>query len=74
MESLETPEATPTGVGNGLSTGMWHVDSHDDHARHGHQASLEDALDFVNTYEFDKGDGHDHLTDIPTAVEWLQKH
>ena len=74
MEPSATSETTPSGVANGMGAGIWHVDSHDDHARHGHQASLEDALDFVNTYEFDKGDGHEHLTDIPTAVDWLQKH
>ncbi len=42
--------------------------------RHGHQASLGDALDFVNTLEFDKGESDEHLTDVPTAVRWLQEH
>ena len=42
--------------------------------RHGHQASLGDALDFVNTLEFDKGESEEHLTDVPTAVLWLQQH
>lgn len=42
--------------------------------RHGHQASLGDALDFVNTLEYDKGESEEHLTDVPTAVAWLQEH
>jgi len=42
--------------------------------RHGHQASLGDALDFVNTLEYDKGESEEHLTDVPTAVLWLQEH
>lgn len=61
------------------------VDEHDAHAeqaeyehshgegRHGHQASLGDALDFVNTLSYDKV-AMEGLTDIPTAVHWLQKH
>lgn len=43
-------------------------------ARHGHQASLEDALDFVNTLHYDKGVADDHLPDVATAVPWLQRH
>src|SRR6187551_446850 len=42
--------------------------------RHGHQASLGDALDFVNTLEYDKGLPDDYLKDVPTAVHWLQDH
>jgi predicted RNA-binding Zn ribbon-like protein len=48
-------------------------DSHA-HGRHGHQASLGDGLDFVNTLQFDKGLPSDQLTDAPTAVRWLQDH
>ncbi len=46
----------------------------DDQGRHGHQASLADGLDFVNTLSFDKGQEHDGLRDAPTAVSWLQDH
>ena len=46
----------------------------EDHARHGHQASLDDGLDFVNTLAFDKGFAQERLTDAPTAISWLQKH
>src|SRR6187551_1747148 len=42
--------------------------------RHGHQASLGDALDFINTLEYDKGEAYEHLTDVPTTVQWLQRH
>ena len=47
--------------------------SHGD-GRHGHQASLGDALDFVNTLEYDKGVALEGLPDVPTAVHWLQNH
>ena len=43
-------------------------------ARHGHQASLADGLDFVNTLSYDKGLPYDRLTDAPAAVNWLQRH
>jgi predicted RNA-binding Zn ribbon-like protein len=42
--------------------------------RHGHQASLGDALDFINTLWQDKGESLDGLTDVPTTVHWLQQH
>jgi predicted RNA-binding Zn ribbon-like protein len=42
--------------------------------RHGHQASLGDALDFINTLEYDKGEPYEHLTDVATTVQWLQRH
>ncbi len=42
--------------------------------RHGHQASLEDALDFVNTLSYDKAMANEHLVDVTTAVPWLQRH
>jgi predicted RNA-binding Zn ribbon-like protein len=53
-----------------------HGDAEHSHGqgRHGHQASLGDALDFVNTLEYDKGLPDEHLTDVPTAVHWLQGH
>jgi predicted RNA-binding Zn ribbon-like protein len=53
-----------------------HSESHHTHgdARHGHQASLDDALDFVNTLSYNKGLPLEHLTDIPKAVRFLQEH
>ena len=50
-----------------------HGHSHGE-GRHGHQASLDDALDFVNTLSYDKGLPAESLTDVPTAVHWLQGH
>lgn len=49
-------------------------DEFDEHGRHGHQASLADGLDFVNTLEYSKGLPHDFLTDAPIAVSWFQQH
>jgi predicted RNA-binding Zn ribbon-like protein len=45
-----------------------------DHGRHGHQASVADGLDFVNTLEYDKGLPDEHLTDAVVAVSWMQQH
>ncbi len=45
-----------------------------DHGRHGHQASLGDGLDFVNTLEFEKGHAVDDFRDAATAVHWLRDH
>ena len=42
--------------------------------RHGHQASLGDGLDFVNTLEFDKGQPTEELVDQETAIRWFQEH
>lgn len=42
--------------------------------RHGHQASLGDALDFVNTLSYNKGEPYERFTDVPTTVHWLQGH
>jgi predicted RNA-binding Zn ribbon-like protein len=44
------------------------------HGRHGHQASLEDGLDFVNTLEYERGEPVDNLVDAATAVRWLEDH
>lgn len=41
---------------------------------HGHQAALQDGLDFINTLELEKGLPVDHLTDLPAALGWLQAH
>ena len=51
-----------------------HSDELEDEGRHGHQASLADGLDFVNTLSYDKDVTHERLTDAPTAVSWLQSH
>jgi predicted RNA-binding Zn ribbon-like protein len=45
-----------------------------DHGRHGHQASLSDGLDFVNTLEYTKGLPEDELPDALGAVRWLHQH
>src|SRR4051794_36092297 len=64
MESLLMPEG-----------GHDHDQEFDfEHGRHGHQASLADGLDFVNTLEFSKGLPHEHLTDAALAVSWFQQH
>jgi predicted RNA-binding Zn ribbon-like protein len=49
-------------------------DELDERGRHGHQASLGDGLDFVNTLSYSKGMPHEHLTDAASAVVWLQEH
>lgn len=46
----------------------------DDIGRHGHQASIGDGLDFVNTLSYDKGLPQESLTDGRTAVSWLKSH
>jgi predicted RNA-binding Zn ribbon-like protein len=51
-----------------------HSHGAEDEGRHGHQASLADGLDFVNTFSYNKGEAYEHLTDGPTAVTWLQSH
>lgn len=47
---------------------------HHDHGRHGHQASLDDGLDFVNTHELVRGTWTDHFDELGTAVHWLADH
>ena len=58
------------------SSGAAHVGSSTDleHARHGHQASLADGLDYVNTLEYTRGIPIDELADAAVAVGWLQQH
>ena len=48
--------------------------AHDHGESHGHQARLEDGIDFINTYETDRGVAHDHLETFETAVRWLFDH
>jgi hypothetical protein len=57
------------GHGSEMTVGGSH-----DHGRQGHQASLADGLDFVNTLEFGKGEATDALPDAATAVRWLEDH
>jgi len=74
MGFLDSSQQDTAHEGNG--THADHADYGHSHGegRHGHQASLGDALDFVNTMEYDKGELEEHLTDVPTAVAWLQEH
>ncbi len=47
----------------------------DDHlVPHGHQAGLQDGLDFINTFELEKAGPVDHLADLRTALEWMRTH
>lgn len=75
MEIFESPEMHPDHA-QGASAHGQHDELEHSHGegRHGHQASLGDALDFVNTLEYDKGLPDEHMTDVPTAVLWLQEH
>jgi len=75
MEIFESPETHPDHAQGAGAHGQ-HDEREHSHGegRHGHQASLGDALDFVNTLEYDKGSPDEHLTDVPTAVLWLQEH
>jgi predicted RNA-binding Zn ribbon-like protein len=41
---------------------------------HGHQAALEDGLDFVNTLEHDRAGDTEHLTTIEACVRWFDDH
>lgn len=58
MASHSTDSATP------------HVDQH---GRHGHHASLQDGLDFVNQSGAAEQPG-DTLEELATALRWLQEH
>jgi predicted RNA-binding Zn ribbon-like protein len=75
MEIFQNPDSR-SGHAQGNGAHEHHEDPEHSHGegRHGHQASLGDALDFVNTLEYDKGLSDEHLTDVPTAVLWLQEH
>jgi predicted RNA-binding Zn ribbon-like protein len=47
----------------------------DDHTvPHGHQAGLQDGLDFINTLELERGRPVDSLNDLPTALTWMRQH
>jgi predicted RNA-binding Zn ribbon-like protein len=47
---------------------------HHDHGRHGHHASLQDALDFVNTSDPAGTSGRDDLAELEPALRWLHGH
>ncbi|HVM29789.1 MAG TPA: CGNR zinc finger domain-containing protein [Candidatus Limnocylindrales bacterium] len=47
---------------------------HHDHARHGHHASLQDALDFVNTSDPTGASERDDLAQLEPALRWLHAH
>ncbi|MDQ3937714.1 MAG: CGNR zinc finger domain-containing protein [Chloroflexota bacterium] len=46
----------------------------EEHGRHGHQAALQDGLDFVNTLEHGRAGDTEHLDSFPRAVRWLSEH
>src|SRR5688500_5331353 len=86
MDPMNSPGSTNGhDWGNG-AVGDGSTDEHLSHAElsewehshgegpHGHQASLGDALDFINTLEYDKGEPDEHLTDVSATVQWLQRH
>jgi len=54
------------------------MDFHADHAqhsqRHGHQASLADGLDFVNTLVHGRTGDREELPDLFSALSWLREH
>jgi predicted RNA-binding Zn ribbon-like protein len=74
MEILDSPRPHDGHEGNGSHPDHEYDEHSHGEGRHGHQASLGDALDFVNTLEYDKGVPDDYLKDVPTAVHWLQDH
>ena len=49
-----------------------HLDPHA--VPHGHQASLETGLAFINTLELEKGSFVDHLDTPTTALDWFINH
>ncbi|MDQ3448632.1 MAG: CGNR zinc finger domain-containing protein [Chloroflexota bacterium] len=47
---------------------------HASQGEHGHQAKLDDGLDFVNTLAHDRGHDTEHLPSMATALEWFREH
>jgi predicted RNA-binding Zn ribbon-like protein len=41
---------------------------------HTHEVSIDDALDFIDTLEFEHGEPVDHLEQPPDAIDWLRTH
>jgi predicted RNA-binding Zn ribbon-like protein len=56
----------------GLAT--THRDTDDHTVPHGHQAALQDGLDFINTLEWEKGSPVEGLPDVATALQWFRDH
>ena len=74
MEILLAPDQrADTEIGHSEEHANGYGEDHGQ-GRHGHQASLQDALDFVNTLEYSKGLPEEHMPDLQTAVPWLQEH
>lgn len=48
--------------------------SHEAHGEHGHQATLEVGLEFVNSLEQARGQTVDHLGSMGAALDWLREH
>lgn len=48
--------------------------AHQAYGTHGHQASLEVGLDFVNSLEFSRAGPEEHFPDIEPALRWLHEH
>ncbi|HWH23330.1 MAG TPA: CGNR zinc finger domain-containing protein [Candidatus Limnocylindria bacterium] len=46
----------------------------DIHGRHGHQAALQDGLDFVNSLDKGRAGTIDRLSDLQAVLEWLAGH
>jgi len=53
---------------------MTDPDSHSHHAPHGHQADLQDGLDFVNTLGTRRGEPIDRIPTPDVALRWLEEH
>lgn len=53
---------------------MTDSDSHSRHAPHGHQADLQDGLDFVNTLGTRRGEPIDRIPTPDVALRWLEEH
>jgi len=48
--------------------------SEDHTVPHGHQVGLQIGLDFINTFELERGRPVDHLADLDTSLDWLRDH
>lgn len=46
--------------------------SEDHTVPHGHQVGLQIGLDFINTFELERGRPVDHLTDLVTSLHWMR--
>lgn len=48
--------------------------THQAYGTHGHQASLEVGLEFVNSLELSRAGPEEHLPSIESALAWLHQH